>query len=501
MRGRVWAVLLPTAVLAAAFLSARDGGKPLPPPAAAPDVVGRLDDAFAARWHRAGVESAPAADPLIVLRRLSLALFGQTPSLEEVRRFETDREPDRLVRWAAAMMNDARFHRFWAERLARAWVGTAQGTPVVYRRDRFTDWVAEQLAAHRPFDATVREMLSQEGTWTGDPATNYVTAAFADGKVDADALAGRTLRALTGQRIECAQCHDDPFRPWKQEQFRGLSAFFTAARVSPLGVMVAPPKGDPGVPYNPERLPAAGTPRERLAAWLTDSRNAAFARETANRVWALLYGLPFHAPVDDLPASAKEPELDLLAADFVAHGYDLRRLILACALARPFALAADARPAWAAFPLTALRPEQVVGSLLQANSVEAIDRDRHLLVRAVRFLRERAFLEEYGDPGESELAPQQDTVARALFRMNGKLAEDVMERDKFATPARVALLARNDEGAVDAIWLSFLTRYPTPPERSKALGLLTGLRGDERRRALVDIAWGLFNSAELAWNH
>jgi hypothetical protein len=265
--------------------------------------------------------------------------------------------------------------------------------------------------------------------------------------------------------------------------------------------MAAPPSGEPALPYDPEWAPTVGAPRQRLAGWLTDPRNLPFARETANRVWALLYGQPLHAPVDDLPASTEEPELDVLASDFVAHGYDLRRLVLACALARPFGLAADERPAWAAFPMTALRPEQVVGSLLQASSVQAVDRDRHLLVRAVRLLRERAFLEEYGDPGESELAPQQDTVARALFRMNGKLTEDVLERGKFGTASRVALLAPSDDSAVDALWLAFLTRHPTAPERSQATRLLVGQKGEERRRALVDIAWGLFNSAELAWNH
>jgi hypothetical protein len=496
------AVFLSVTIAAAVFLSARDEPRGPPPPAAStPDVVEEIDHLFAEQWAKAAAPASPHADELIVLRRLSLALFGQSPSLEEIRHFEADRGSDRIARWAAAMMNDARFHRYWAERLARAWVGTGQAMPIVYRRDRLVDWLADQLARRRPFDAVVRDVIAEDGTWTGDPATNYITSSVVNGKLDAPRLAGRTMRAIAGQRIECAQCHDDPFRPWTQKQFDGLAAFFTTARLSPMGVVEAPLERAAEVPYGSAWLPQAGTPRERLAAWLTDPRNDAFPRATANRVWALMYGRPLREPVDDVPGAGTEPVLDALGQDFVSHAYDLRRLILSAALSRPFGLAAAPRSDWSAFPVTALRPEQVVGSLLQASSVRSIDRDRHLLVRATRFLRESAFLEAYGDPGDDELAPQQDTVSRSLYRMNGKLAQDVLEHDGFATPARVAMLAPGDEAAVEGLWLSFLTRRPTDGERAKAKELLSGLSKDARRQALVDVAWGLFNAAEASWNH
>ena len=78
---------------------------------------------------------------------------------------------------------------------------------------------------------------------------------------------------------------------------------------------------------------------------------------------------------DDLASVAEvPPALPRLADDFVAHGYDLRRLIRVIAATEAFrrdsagAGAADVteaqEEAWAAFPLTRLRPEQVTAMLV-----------------------------------------------------------------------------------------------------------------------------------------
>ncbi len=505
MRGRLFTGLACASVAVAVGLAAHDGRRAAPGPAAVPDEVAKLDQLLAARWQSAGVQPLAEADELTVLRRLSLSLFGQSPSLEEVRRFEADRGEDRLARWVAAMLDDERFSRYFAERLSRAWVGAARGPLLVFRRDRFVEWLAGELQKKTPYDALVRTVVSQEGTWTGEPATNFVTAALVNQQVDADKLTGRTMRVFAGQRLECAQCHDHPFAPWTQAQFEGLRGFYQGARVSPLGVTDSTP-AHVAVPYGEAWLPPAGLPRARLAQWLTDPRNPQLSRAAANRVWALLYGRPLHAPVDDLPKEGEEPLLDELARDFAAHGYDLRRLVTSAALAKSFRLQSGERGAaekdvWAAFPVTPLRPEQVVGALLQAGSVQSIDRDRHVLVRAVRLLREKAFVDEYGDPGEDELAPQQDTVARALFRMNGKLPDDVLKAEPFTTTGRVAALAKDDDVALDALFLAYLTRRPTEGERAVVRPLLARASGTQRGEALADVAWGLFNSTEFSWNH
>ena len=76
-------------------------------------------------------------------------------------------------------------------------------------------------------------------------------------------------------------------------------------------------------------LPEGGDPRERLFDWLVTPDNPYFARSFVNRVWAVYFGAGLVDPVDGFSVTnppSNSRLLDALAADFVAHGYDIRRL-------------------------------------------------------------------------------------------------------------------------------------------------------------------------------
>ena len=77
--------------------------------------VARINAWFRRHWADEGLQPAELADDLTVFRRLSLALHGTVPSLEEIRAFEEDARPDRLARWTAAMLEDQRFADYFAE--------------------------------------------------------------------------------------------------------------------------------------------------------------------------------------------------------------------------------------------------------------------------------------------------------------------------------------------------------------------------------------------------
>jgi hypothetical protein len=507
VRSRLLSIVLVAAALALAWRVSAVRPKEPPQKTVAAPAVAALDAALEAQWKARGLSPAAEVEPLQVLRRLSLALLGTVPSLEEVRAFEADARPDRLERWVAARLSDPRFHRYFAERLARAFVGTHRGSFIIYRRDLLVDWLEEQLAQNRPFDAVVRELIAGEGMWTGAPATNFVTAAAVEGHIDPEMLAGRTARAFLGVRLDCAQCHDHPFADWTQSQFKELSSFYAGEKATPFGLKREGHAHDGKAPFAAELLPLQGTPRARLAAWVTSPGNARFGRATANRVWGLLFGRPYVAPVDDLPApgDAATAALDVLGADLVASHYDLRRLVATVALSRTFRLssesqAAGAEDAWAVFPVTPLRPEQLVGSALQASNPRTIDQTSHVVVRAVRLRREKGFVEEYGDPGDDELSPHAATVAQALLRLNGKLPEELIEANPFTTVGRSALLASAPSKAMEAVWLAFLARRPSAAELAQFLPALE-VKGEARGKALSDLAWALFNSPEFAWNH
>ena len=491
------------------------------------ETVDALDRKLEEEWGRHGLKGADEADALTVARRVSLALHGTIPSLEELARLRADRDPEVLERWVQGRLADRRFEEYFAERLARTVVGTDGGQFLVFRRDRLVEWLALELRADRPWTEIVRALVAEKGLWTGRPATNFITQAVEQDKLDRLKLAGRTVRAFLGQRIDCAQCHDHPFAAWKQSQFEGLAAFYGGVHTSGIGVAdgndklevedrktLKKRKVDPSVPYAPELLPQAGTQRERLAAWLTAPTNRRFARALANRVWGFMFGKPLHAPVDDLPdpPAGTHDALDVLADDLAANHYSIRRLVRVIAASRAFraaSVSAETDPAklakleesFAVFPLVRLRPEQVVGGMLQANAIKTVDRNANLLQRFVRFIRESDFVKHYGDFGDTELDERGGTIPQRLLMLNGKMVRELIEPNPFTSTLRISALATDDAECLDFTFLACLTRLPTPDEKTQLLPALASTHGDEHHHVIEDLFWTLLNSTEFSWNH
>jgi hypothetical protein len=145
---------------------------------------------------------------------------------------------DRIDRWVVDMLKDSRYSDYFAERLARSLVGVEGGPFIIFRRDRMTAWLAEQLRKDASWSEMTRELIAAEGLWTDSPAANFITIARQDDEtINVNKLAGRSVRTFLGQRIDCAQCHDHPFdQQWKQHHFEELAAFFCQAGVTFGGV-------------------------------------------------------------------------------------------------------------------------------------------------------------------------------------------------------------------------------------------------------------------------
>lgn len=491
-----------------------------------PEVSARVDEAFRESWKSKGIEPAPPAADLAVMRRLNLALVGMVPSLEEIRRFEAMAPDRRVDAWIDLLLKDRRTADHLAERFARAFVGVEDGPFIVFRRRRFVAWLSDALIENRPYPEIVREMIADRGIWTDRPAVNFVSVTRDEmtERPDPERLAARVSRAFLGARIDCAQCHDHPFQAWTQADFRGLAAFFGGVRSNLRGVSDGeddyhpldrktkePQVVAPAVPSNPELLPADGPPRDRLARWVVDPRNPYFGRAVANRAWAVLFGRPIVDPIDDIPSLAETPKaLDLLAADFVAHGGDLRRLLRAIAATEAFRLESVDLPAeaaapedetWAAFPMTRLRPEQVAGGLAQSASLATLGPRSPWLSRLITYTQGNDFIRRYGDVGEEEFTPRGGTLPQRLLLMNGDLVEERTKGEMWNASSRLAKLAPDDEKLVELAYLGVLTRRPTPEEATHFTPRFRDVTGDARIDLASDLFWTLLNSAEFSWNH
>lgn len=492
-------------------------------------VVEKVNAAFADEWKKAGVEPAEPAPNLVVSRRLSLALAGTVPSLQEIRAFETQPDSDQLQWWIARLFADRRSSDYLAERFARAFVGVEDGPFLVFRRRRLVEWLSVALHENRPYDQIVRELIDSKGVWTTHPEVNFVTATVEPEKgPDKGKLAARVSRAFLGVRIDCVQCHDGKLgSTWKQRDFHQLAAFFGQTETSLSGVQDNPKQHyeyrylgkpaaesvSPMVPWSPELQADKGAPRERLAAWVTAPGNRPFARAIVNRVWALLFNRPLITPVDNIPVSGPfPPGLEILADDFTAHGCDLRRLIRIIVATRAFQFdsrsanpdqhsAEEAEKHWAAFPVTRLRSEQMAGSVIQASSLTTIDAETHIVYRLKRFADTGDFLKRYGDLGEDEFGSQSGTIPQRLLMMNGEVVQGHVKADPiFNASSRIGTLAPDDATAIETAYLAAFTRRPTPEEAGFFTDKLHA-SGKQRGEAMADLYWTLMNSTEFSWNH
>ena len=536
---------------------------PAPPAAVAVDQqldssVAALNAEFQRQWKLSGVKIAERADDLSILRRLSLSLFGTVPSLEDIRRFEADQQPHRIDRWVTGMLQDPRYSDYFAERLARSLVGVEGGPFIIFRRDRLTAWLAEQLRQDASWSEMTKQLIAAEGLWTDSPSSNFITVARQDDEtINVNKLAGRSVRTFLGQRIDCAQCHDHPFDPqWKQHHFEGLAAFFCQTAVTVGGVTdrrtgeddkaVVYKVVDPGaeedearivpeaVPFHSEWLPSDGGLRHRLADWITHQENRRFERAIANRVWGYMFGKPLHDPVDDLPhpSDGEQDALDLMGQEFRRRGDRLSVLIRIIALSEPFQLSSESVAsqeseylaqvdAWSVFPLVRLRPEQVIGSLFQAGHVRTIDQNSNLVARLQKFGNVNDFMNEYGDMGDDELLQQVGTIPQALLRMNGRFSSELSKAELLTAAGQIIAFSPDDESIVENSYLACLARRPSDEERTCFLDLLQAASKANtateeldaaaadsrtspkptREQIVQDLFWILFNSPEFSWNH
>ncbi len=493
------------------------------------ETVTKLDETFAQNWADASVNPAPRTDDLALARRISLALTGTIPSYQEIRALEAVSPELRLDWWLAHVFEDPRYGDYVAERFARAYVGASGGPFLAFRRRRMVTWLAEQFQVNRPYDDLARDLITAVGTATSNPEVNFLTRTLSknDGEEKASPdeieMAARTTRAFLGVRIDCMQCHDDKLGDrWTQADFHQLAAFYAQAENSLSGIRENASRSyayryrgerEEGpvpavVPFQPELMPTDGGLRERLADWATHPQNRAFSRTTANRVWALMFGKPLVEPIDDIPLDGELPAaLDVLAADLVAHKFDLQRLVRIIAASRVFQQESrnadpNAEQHWASFPMTRLRPEQVAQSVIQASSLTTIDREAHIFQRLSRFGQTNDFVKRYGDLGDEEFAETGGTIPQRLLLMNGELMHERTKENLVMNAAtRIAALAGSDHNAVETAYLAIFTRRPTEAELTHFVSTLRGTKSGKRNRAMEDLYWALMNATEFSWNH
>jgi hypothetical protein len=483
-----------------------------------------IDDFVFGKLARLNIVPSKLCTDSEFIRRASLDLTGALPAPDEVQKFLADKAIDKRSRLVDDLLRRPAHADFWSMK----WGDLLTNTPqFLYNGTAyFQAWIRDALAANVPYDRFARELITASGgTYEALPSNFYSVMK------KPEEMATFTSQVFLGVSLECARCHDHPSENWRRDDFMGLAAFFSQVKFK-------------GGPRNNERFlyidpelefkhPDTKQPvnakflggnwvsfrpgedrRERLAEWLTAPSNPYFARAAVNRVWKEIMARGIVEPADDFRATnpATHPELlDQLAADFVAHGFDLRQLMARILNSRTYQLSAQSNETnredkigYSRHYLRRLSAEQLLDAISQVTEVpeqfpyfypgkgatQLPDPivDSYFLTIFDRASRENA-----------TCARRQSTSLNQSLHLLGGNTINSKIRDDRGVISRLLREGRTDREIIEHFYLAALSRYPAGDEMAAGL---SGLNQSSTRRAgLEDVLWAVLNSKEFLYNH
>jgi hypothetical protein len=391
----------------------------------------------------------------------------------------------------------------------------------------------------------------------------------------------KTAAAFLGVRLECAQCHKHPFDRWTQSDYRAYANLFapvnfgiepkdakmlratnqqrqqksqkrlnelrrkgvkvTQLPVAPLrevfvgrpGRMLNDPETNrpltPRTLGGPEvKLQAGEDPRQALFEWMRSPENPFFARSFVNRVWGHYFGVGIVHPVDDFSLAnppSNEKLLDALAADFIAHKYDIRALEKTVLMSRTYQLSSSPNETnrfdkvnYARSYVRPLMAEVVVDTLNAALGMsekwlpgEAPAGSRAIEVGASRVQNPNVnyVFRVFGRPPRSTACDCERAMDPALPQKLFLMSDANLQGKLRASTSRLAGLLKekkDDLEVLSELFLATLTRPPTAKERQWFLDYRAVKKAEDgnaraRQTLFTDTLWALINTTEFIFNH
>jgi hypothetical protein len=263
--------------------------------------------------------------------------------------------------------------------------------------------------------------------------------------------------------------------------------------------------------------------REILARWLTSKQNEWFSNALVNRMWGTFLGHGIVHPVDDFNNVNKptNPELlDYLAQEFVKGSFDLNHLIRVIVNSEAYQRSSKnprdvERPDPSLFAAGAIKPlsvEQSFDSFFRATGSER-EFNRQMAGRGMganagmgrgglidpRMAIYQLFRRVFDDDEQAESEEFTGTIPRGLLMLNGpQINQMVAARN--GSPLRTILDSERSDGErVRRVYLTALSREPSPAEKSNAIQHVHTSRTENE--GYEDLLWALLNTTEFMSNH
>jgi hypothetical protein len=211
-----------------------------------------IDSYILGKLEELALRRAPDADRRTLLRRIYFQLIGLPPTREQVAAFLEDERPDAYERLVDQLLASPQFGERWGRHwldLARYADSNGLDENFLFREAwRYRNWVITSVNADHPFDRFLLEQLAGdllpfESIEQRD--RQRIAAGFLvvgpkvllgndpkQRRMDiADEQIDTVGRAVLGQTLGCARCHDHKFDPVPTADYYALAGIFTSTQV------------------------------------------------------------------------------------------------------------------------------------------------------------------------------------------------------------------------------------------------------------------------------
>jgi cytochrome c553 len=228
-----------------AFKTVQAPASPVIPSSDEAKVRQPLDRFVLAKLKSAGLDFNPQAPREVIVRRLTLALWGFNPSAEEITAYVNDQDQQATEKLVDRLLAAPAF----GERWARHWLDVARYADTkgyVFQEERrypyaytYRDWVVNAFNQDLPYDQFLRLQIAADQI-AKDPENNRDLAAlgfltlgrrFLNSTADIiDDRIDVVMRGTQGLTMACARCHDHKFDPLPTTEYYSLYAIFNSSQ-------------------------------------------------------------------------------------------------------------------------------------------------------------------------------------------------------------------------------------------------------------------------------
>ncbi len=370
-------------------------------------VKNEIDYFILSKMETKGLAPNEEADKERLLKRVTEDITGLPPSLQAMDDFLNDKSANAYEKAVDRLLQSTAY----GEKMAVHWLDVARyADSYGYQDDNirtqwpWRDWVIHAFNENLSYDKFItwqiagdmlpdanKEQILATGFFRNHKYTEEGGVIPEEYRIEYNLDKTKTYsRGIMGLTVECAQCHDHKYDPFKQKDYYSLFAFFNntkevgfegditmskpgkmpvleitqADRKKLLNFINEPDTATLMVSVMGERdtlrktfvlnrgvydaptyqvLPAAlpavmpydtvKYPRNRLglAAWTVNKNNPLTARVFVNQLWQEFFGRGIVKTAGDFGMQGDLPShpelLDWLAVDFMEHGWDIKRLV------------------------------------------------------------------------------------------------------------------------------------------------------------------------------